>query len=131
MTMQDPIADMLTRIRNGQAAKHQRVSLRSSKIKIGIAQVLKDEGYIQAFEQSDNDNNSKTLTIELKYYQDRPVIESIKRISRPSLRIYKACNDLIPIPGFGIAVLSTSKGVMSHLQAKKLGLGGEVICEVA
>lgn len=131
VSMQDPIADMLTRIRNGQSAKHTQVSLRSSKLKVAIAQVLEDEGYIQNFSEENNPNNSKALTINLKYYQDRPVIEKLQRISKPSLRVYKSCGDLKPVPGFGIQILSTSKGVMSHLKAIKLGLGGEVICEVA
>lgn len=131
MSMQDPIADMLTRIRNGQTAKHNEVSLSSSKIKVAIAKVLEEEGYIQGFNEENLDNNIKKLTISLKYYQQRPVIERIKRISCPSLRVYKPCNQIEPVPGFGIEIISTSKGVMSHLKAKKLGLGGEVICEVA
>lgn len=131
MSMQDPIADMLTRIRNGQMAKHNEVNLSSSKIKVAVAQVLQDEGYISGFSESRQENNSVSLTIDLKYYQQRPVIERIKRISRPSLRVYKSCSEIQAIPGFGIQILSTSKGVMSHLNAKKLGLGGEVICEVA
>ena len=129
--MQDPIADMLTRIRNGQAAKHTEVRLSSSKIKIAIAKVLQDEGYIGSFNEENFENNTKSLIINLKYYQQRPVIERIKRISRPSLRVYKTCGEIKSIPGFGIEVLSTSKGVMSHLKAKNLGLGGEVLCEIA
>ena len=131
MSMQDPIADMLTRIRNGQMAKHNEVNFSSSKIKVALAQVLQDEGYISGFNEKTDANNISSLTISLKYYQQRPVIERIKRISRPSLRVYKSCNEIQAVPGFGIQILSTSKGVMSHLKAKELGLGGEVICEVA
>lgn len=131
VSMQDPIADMLTRIRNGQTAKHTEVRLSSSKIKVAIAKVLQDEGYISSFSEESLENNANSLVINLKYYQQRPVIERIKRISRPSLRVYKSCGDIKSVPGFGIEILSTSKGVMSHLKAKKLGLGGEVLCEVA
>ncbi len=131
MTMQDPIADMLTRIRNGQQAKHQQVSVPLSTVKLNIVQVLKDEGYIKDFHVEANENNIKIITIELKYFQSKPVIERIRRISRPGLRIYKSVKDLIPVPGFGIAILSTSKGVMTQAAAKKVNIGGEVICEVA
>jgi small subunit ribosomal protein S8 len=129
--MQDPVADMLTRIRNGQQAKHKEIKLASSTLKEEIARVLKDEGYISDYSVVDNDNNTKTLTVELKYYHGRPVIDKIKRISRPGLRVYKSANELNPIPGFGVAILTTSKGVMTHINAKKQGIGGEVICEVA
>lgn len=131
MSMQDPIADMLTRIRNGQQANHQQVEMISSKLKSEIARVLKEEGYITDYEVSTSESNINTLTIKLKYYQGRPVIDSIKRISRPGLRVYKAVKDITSIPGFGIAILSTSEGVMSHMLARKQGVGGEVICEVA
>lgn len=131
MTMQDPIADMLTRIRNGQQAKHQQVTVPLSTVKLNIVQVLKDEGYIKDFHVEPNENNIKIITIELKYFQSKPVIERIRRISRPGLRIYKSVKDLIPVPGFGIAILSTSKGVMTQAAAKKNNIGGEVICEVA
>jgi len=129
--MQDPIADMLTRIRNGQQASHQQVEMISSKLKSEIARVLKEEGYIADYEVNTSESNINTLTIKLKYYQGRPVIDSIKRISRPGLRVYKAVKDITSIPGFGIAILSTSEGVMSHMVARKQGVGGEVICEVA
>ncbi|WP_199737775.1 MULTISPECIES: 30S ribosomal protein S8 [Legionella] len=129
--MHDPVADMLTRIRNGQQAKHQYVTLVSSNLKEAIAKVLKDEGYIADYAVESLDNNLKKITLQLKYYHGRPVIERIKRISRPGLRIYKSAKQLSAVPGFGIAILSTSEGVMSHIKAKKSGVGGEVICEVA
>lgn len=129
--MQDPVADMLTIIRNGQSAKHQQVKLPSSKLKEEIARVLQEEGYIEDYQIDILPNGFKFITINLKYYHGKPVIERIKRVSRPGLRIYKACNDLMHVPGFGIKILSTSKGVMTHVIAKKNGIGGEVICEVA
>ena len=131
MSMQDPIADMLTRIRNGQQANHQHVMMVSSNLKEEIARVLKEEGYIVDFNIEPSESNLKSLTLKLKYHHGRPVIERIKRISRPGLRVYKAVKDLSSIPGFGVAILSTSQGVMSHLRAQKNGVGGEVICEVA
>ena len=131
VSMHDPVADMLTRIRNGQQAKHQQVKLTSSTLKEQIARVLKEEGYISDYSVESLDNNLKSMTVYLKYYQGRPVIERIKRISRPGLRVYKSVKDLSAIPGFGIAILSTSRGVMTHLAAKVTGVGGEVICEVA
>lgn len=129
--MHDPVADMLTRIRNGQQAKHQQVTLNSSNLKAEIARVLKEEGYISDFFIETQENNIKTITLGLKYYHGRPVIERIKRISRPGLRVYKSSKDLSAIPGFGVAILSTSKGVMTHVNAKANGVGGEIICEVA
>ena len=131
MSMHDPVADMLTRIRNGQGAKHQQVTLVSSKLKEEIARVLKEEGYIENFFVETLENNLKSITVKLKYYHGRPVIELIKRISRPGLRVYKSYKDLSSIPGFGVAILSTSKGIMTHISAKSEGVGGEVICEVA
>ena len=131
MSMQDPVADMLTRIRNGQQAKHQNVKLISSILKEEIARVLKEEGYIADYRVEALENNLKSITLQLKYYHGRPVIEKIKRISRPGLRVYKSVKDLSAIPGFGIAILSTSRGVMTHVAAKATGVGGEVICEVA
>lgn len=129
--MQDPVADMLTRIRNGQQAKHQHVTLISSILKEQIAKVLKEEGFITDFSVEPLENNLKKMTINLKYFQGRPVIIKIKRISRPGLRVYKSVKDLIAVPGFGISILSTSKGVMTHSSAKNSNVGGEVICEVA
>lgn len=131
MSMHDPVADMLTRIRNGQQAKHQQVTLVSSNLKEEIARVLKEEGYIANYTVQALDNNLKSITLDLKYYQGRPVIERIKRVSRPGLRVYKSAKDLSAVPGFGIRILSTSRGVMTHIAAKKSGVGGEIICEVA
>jgi len=129
--MHDPVADMLTRIRNSQQAKHQSVTLNSSKLKEEIARVLQEEGYILGYNVVSLDNNLKSITIELKYYHGLPVIKRISRISRPGLRIYKSSKKLRSVPGFGVAILSTSQGVMTHVTAKAKGVGGEVICEVA
>jgi small subunit ribosomal protein S8 len=131
VSMHDPVADMLTRIRNGQQAKHQSVTLNSSKLKEEIARVLKEEGYILDYNVQSLENNFKSITLQLKYYHGKPVIERILRISRPGLRVYKSSKDLTSIPGFGVAILSTSKGVMTHIAAKRQGVGGEIICEVA
>ena len=129
MSMQDPIADLLTRIRNGQAAGKVSVSLPSSKQKLAIANLLV-EGYIASAKESGD--VKKVLEIELKYYEGKPVVEMIQRVSRPGLRVYKKCRDLPRIMnGLGIAVISTSKGLMTDRAARKDGLGGEVICYVA
>ena len=131
MSMQDPIADMLTRIRNGQSAGKKSVSMPSSKVKLSIANVLKNEGYISEINRSENDGKPE-LSIELKYYQGRPVIDMIKRVSRPGLRIYKKSNELPRVlDGLGIAVVSTSAGVMTDRAARKSGHGGEVLCIVS
>ena len=128
--MQDPIADLLTRIRNGQASGKVSVSLPSSKLKVAIANLLLKEGYIASV--SENGDVKKVLEIGLKYYEGAPVIELIQRVSRPGLRIYKRSNELPKIMnGLGIAVISTSKGSMTDRAARKDGLGGEVICYVA
>ncbi|MCL1602969.1 30S ribosomal protein S8 [Succinatimonas hippei] len=130
MSMQDPIADLLTRIRNGQAAGKVSVSLPSSKQKLAIANLLVKEGYIASAKESGD--VKKVLEIELKYYEGKPVVEMIQRVSRPGLRVYKKCRDLPRIMnGLGIAVISTSKGLMTDRAARKDGLGGEVICYVA
>ncbi|MBT2968510.1 MAG: 30S ribosomal protein S8 [gamma proteobacterium symbiont of Ctena orbiculata] len=131
MSMSDPIADMLTRIRNGQAAKKTTVELPSSKLKHSIANLLKQEGFLQ--EVSINSETAKpTLVLELRYYQGRPVIDLIKRISRPGLRVYKGKNDLPKVRGgLGVAIISTSKGVMTDRTARETGQGGEVIAYVA
>ncbi|MCG7870291.1 MAG: 30S ribosomal protein S8 [Candidatus Thiodiazotropha taylori] len=131
MSMSDPIADMLTRIRNGQAAKKTTVELPSSKQKVAIANLLKNEGYIQ--EVSVNENGAKpTLVLELRYFQGRPVIDLIKRVSRPGLRVYKGRDELPKVrAGLGVAIISTSKGVMTDRAARELGQGGEVIAYVA
>jgi small subunit ribosomal protein S8 len=127
--MSDPVADMLTRIRNGQQANKTKVSMPSSKQKMAIAAVLKDEGYIGEF--STTDDAKPTLTIELKYFNGKPVIEKIKRVSRPGLRIFKGKNDIPSVNGgLGVAIVSTSKGVMSDRAARAAGEGGEVICTV-
>lgn len=127
--MSDPIADMLTRIRNAQMVGKATVSMRASNLKSAIAKVLKEEGYITNFEKEDGPKAQ--LTISLKYYQGRPVIEEINRVSRPDLRIYKQKDELPRVKGgLGIAVVSTSKGVMTGQNAAAQGLGGEVICEV-
>jgi len=130
MSMQDPIADMLTRIRNGQSAQKKSVVMPASKLKKAIAQVLKDEGYITDFSVSDEAKS--LLTVELKYYNGQPVIEELKRVSRPGLRIYRGADELPKvIGGLGVAIISTSKGVMSDRAARKIGHGGEVICQVS
>ena len=129
MSLQDPIADMLTRVRNAQKAHKINVKMPASKQKSRIAEVLKGEGYISDFKVSDD--NLKQLIIELKYYQGKPVIEEVKRISRPGLRIFKSKDDLPSINGgLGIAIISTSKGVMTDAQARAAGYGGEIICTV-
>ena len=131
MSMSDPIADMLTRIRNGHMANKERVQMSSSRKKTAVAQVLKDEGFIADF-SVDGDETKPTLTIELKYYEGRPVIENIKRVSRPGLRIYRNSKELPTVlGGLGVAVISTSHGVMSDRQARAHGYGGEVVCTVA
>lgn len=128
--LMDPIADMLTRIRNAQRIGRSLVSMPSSKQKLAIAKVLQNEGYIQSFEVVGE--QKPELTIHLKYYQGKPVIELIKRVSRPGLRIFKGKDELPRVRGgLGIAIVSTSKGMMSDHQARKDGLGGEIICFVA
>ena len=130
MSMQDPIADLLTRIRNGQASGKVMVSMPSSKQKLAIANLLLKEGYIASVKVSGD--TKKVLEIGLKYYEGKPVVEMIQRVSRPGLRIYKKCRDLPRIMnGLGIAVISTSKGLMTDRAARKDGLGGEVVCYVA
>ena len=128
--MTDPIADMLTRVRNAQAASKFDVTMPSSKLKLSIAKVLQDEGYIAGFS---SDNAVKpTLTVTLKYYEGRPVIDELKRVSRPGLRIYKNKNELPKIlNGLGIAIVSTSAGVMTDREARDSGRGGEIICTVS
>jgi len=131
MSMHDPIADMLTRIRNGQMRNKVTVSMPASKIKKSIAAVLKDEGYIEDFSLTDN-NGKPILNIDLKYYAGQPVIETIERISKPSLRIYKSTEDLPRVMnGLGVAIITTSKGVMTDIKARAAGIGGEVLCYVA
>ena len=130
MSMQDPIADMLTRIRNGQAANKVAISMPSSKLKVAIASVLAEEGYVESFKVVEG--LKPELEITLKYFQNKPVVESIQRVSRPGLRIYKRKDELPKVMGgLGIAVVSTSKGVMTDRAARQAGLGGEIICYVA
>ncbi|VAW74130.1 SSU ribosomal protein S8p (S15Ae) [hydrothermal vent metagenome] len=129
--MTDPIADMLTRIRNGQRAGKVSVSMPSSKLKQSIASVLKDEGYIADYNEQDEEGKP-SLNVSLKYYEGQPVIDTIKRISRPGLRIYKAKDELPKVMGgLGVAIVSTSKGVMSDRAARAAGEGGEVLCYVS
>ena len=131
MTMTDPISDMLTRIRNGQKARKISVSMPASKAKEAIARVLEDEGYITSF-ATDGEGASRTLTVELKYFDGVPVIENIRRESRPGLRKYRGKEDLPRVlGGLGVAIVSTSAGVMSDRQAREKGVGGEVICIVS
>ena len=131
MSMSDPIADMLTRIRNAQLVEKASVSMPSSKLKVAIAQVLQDEGYIDTFKVSSEGGKSQ-LEIALKYYAGRPVIERIERVSRPGLRVYRG-RDAIPqvMNGLGVAIVTTPRGVMTDRKARQTGVGGEVLCYVA
>jgi small subunit ribosomal protein S8 len=131
MSMSDPISDMLTRIRNAQMAEKVNVRMPSSKLKVAIAKVLQDEGYVDGYAVSDVDGKP-TLEIGLKYYAGRPVIEKIQRVSRPGLRMYRGCDDIPTVMnGLGIAIVSTSKGLMTDRKARANGIGGEVLCIVA
>ena len=131
MSMSDPIADLLTRIRNAQQVAKPSVSVPSSKAKVAIAQVLKDEGYIDGF-QIKGDGGKAELEIALKYYAGRPVIERIERVSRPGLRIYRGCDAIPQVQnGLGVAIVTTPKGVMTDRKARAAGVGGEVLCYVA
>jgi small subunit ribosomal protein S8 len=131
MSMSDPIADMLTRIRNAQSVAKAAVTMPSSKLKVAIAQVLKDEGYIDDFAVK-SEGGKSNLEVALKYYAGRPVIERIERVSRPGLRIYKG-RDAIPqvMNGLGVAIVTTPRGVMTDRKARQTGVGGEVLCYVA
>jgi small subunit ribosomal protein S8 len=130
MSMSDPIADMLTRIRNAQIVEKSAVTMPSSKLKVAIAQVLKDEGYIDGF--AIKGEQKAELEIALKYYAGRPVIERIERVSRPGLRIYKGRHDIPKVMnGLGVAIVTTPKGVMTDRKARAAGIGGEVLCYVA
>jgi len=131
MSMSDPIADMLTRIRNAQSAKKVLVSMPNSKVKVGLAAVLKDEGFITDFRVDENDGKPN-LEVTLKYFEGRGVIDKITRVSRPSLRIYRRKDDLPRVlDGLGIAIVSTSRGFMTDVAARDAGHGGEIICYVA
>ena len=131
MSMTDPIADLLTRIRNGQSSGKTEVLIPSSKVKTAIAEVLKDEGYIEDFAIATEDGKA-TMRVQLKYYQGRPVIDRIERVSRPGLRVYKRKDELPSIlGGLGVAIISTSQGVMTDRKARAAGHGGEVLCIVS
>ena len=131
MSMTDPIADLLTRIRNGQSSGKTEVNVPASKVKLAIAKVLKDEGYIEDFAANANDGKPM-LAVQLKYHLGRPVIDRLERVSRPGLRVYKGKDELPKIlGGLGIAIVSTSHGVMSDRQARAAGHGGEVLCIVS
>ena len=130
MSMSDPIADMLTRIRNGQSAAKAEVAMPASKVKESIAKVLKDQGYIKDY--SITDDVKAEMTVSLKYFEGKPVIDTIKRVSRPGLRIFKG-KDALPkvLNGLGVAIVTTSKGVMTDGEARSAGIGGEILCVVA
>ncbi|MFO0233549.1 MAG: 30S ribosomal protein S8 [Burkholderiales bacterium] len=131
MSMSDPIADMFTRIRNAQRVDKQTVAMPSSKLKVAIATVLKDEGYIDGFQVRENSGRPE-LEVQLKYYAGRPVIERLERVSRPGLRVYKGRNDLPQVlTGLGVAIVTTPKGVMTDRRARQAGIGGEVLGYVA
>lgn len=131
MSMTDPIADFLTRIRNGQLAGKAEVAVPSSSIKLALAKVLKEEGYIDSYTVS-TEGAKPTIAVRLKYYQGRPVIDRIERVSRPGLRVYKAKDELPRVlGGMGVAIISTSKGVMTDREARAAGHGGEVLCIVS
>jgi small subunit ribosomal protein S8 len=135
MSMTDPIADMLVRIRNAQLVGHTEVAMPASKLKSAIAQVLKDEGYIEDFairDKGGDESAKKELRIGLKYYAGRPVIERLERVSKPGLRVYRGRDDIPRIMnGLGVAILSTSRGVMTDRKARADGVGGEILCIVA
>jgi small subunit ribosomal protein S8 len=131
MSMTDPIADLLTRIRNGQTARKTQVKVSASKLKTAILKVLRDEGYIANFSEG-QDDGKPFLTIDLKYYEGRPVIDRIERVSRPGLRIYRGKNEIPRVlGGMGTVIVSTPKGVMTDKAAQAIGQGGEVLCIVA
>ncbi len=129
MSMQDPIADLLTRIRNAQSANHPDVVMPASKAKVAICKVLKDEGYIEDY--SVEESAKPSLSVSLRYHNGAPVIEEIARVSRPGLRVYKACEELPKVRGgLGVAIVSTNKGLLSDRAAREAGVGGEVLCTV-
>ena len=131
MSMSDPIADMLTRVRNALSVGKISVSMPSSKQKVAIATVLKEEGYIKDYKES-ADGNLPTLEVELKYYEGKPVIELLQRVSRPGLRVYKNKNEIPQVMGgLGVAIVSTSSGLMTDRNARRAGHGGEIVCYVA
>ncbi|MCB1607943.1 MAG: 30S ribosomal protein S8 [Xanthomonadales bacterium] len=132
MSMSDPIADLLTRIRNAQAMSKSSVTMPASKMKLAIAEVLKSEGYIEDVISVDLGSNKRAMEIKLKYFQGKPVIERLQRVSRPGLRRYRGVSELPTVlGGLGVAIVSTSSGVMTDRQARAAGIGGEVVCLVA
>jgi small subunit ribosomal protein S8 len=132
MSITDPLADLLTRIRNGQSANKPTVSMPSSKLKVSVCRVLKQEGYIEDYAVKETENNKSVLDVSLKYYQGQPVIESIQRVSKPGRRVYKGASDLPKVlGGFGVAIISTSSGLMTDKEAREGGHGGEVLCTVS
>ena len=131
MSMTDPIADLLTRVRNAQRASKADVTIPASKLKSAILKVLLDEGYIAGFEATETEGKP-SISVALKYFEGRPVIETIKRISKPSLRVYRGKDELPKVNnGLGVAIISTSRGLMSDREARKLGAGGEILCTVS
>ena len=131
MSMTDPIADMLTRIRNGQKARKVSVTMPSSNVKVAVAKVLKDEGYVTDY-GTETDGTKTELTVDLKYFEGVPVIEMVQRVSKPGLRIYRGKEDFPKVlGGLGVAIVSTSAGVMSDRQAREKGIGGEILCVVS
>lgn len=131
MSMSDPIADLLTRIRNAQLVSKASITIPSSKLKVAIVQVLKDEGYVEDFEVTSEDGKSD-LRVDLKYYAGRPVIERIERVSKPGLRVYKPSKSIPQVMnGLGVAIVTTPRGVMTDRKARAAGVGGEVLCYVA
>ena len=131
MSMTDPVADLLTRIRNGQSARKQNVTMGASKLKAAILRVLQDEGYIAGYSLADEDGKPQ-LTVDLKYFEGRPVIDRLERVSRPGLRVYKGRHEIPNVMnGLGVAIVTTPKGVMTDRKARQTGVGGEVLCYVA
>ncbi|MGH8427713.1 MAG: 30S ribosomal protein S8 [Gammaproteobacteria bacterium] len=132
MSMHDPVADLLTRIRNAQRAEHREVAVPASRLKGEVARVLKEEGYIEDYRSAPGEDGKPVLTIRLKYYEGRPVIERLQRVSRPGLRVFRGKDDLPRVSGgYGVAIISTSHGLMSDRAARAAGHGGEVLCEVS
>jgi len=132
MTMSDPIADMLTRLRNSLARQKAEVSMPASKLKVALVEVLKQEGYIEDYSVADEQGGKRTLTVKLKYYEGKPVITSIDRASRPGLRQYRGAKEIPAVKrGLGITVVSTPQGVMTDRAARRAGVGGELLCYVA
>jgi small subunit ribosomal protein S8 len=131
MSMTDPLADMISRIRNGQTAGKAAIQMPSSKLKVSVCEILKSEGYIGGF-QVESEGAKSRLTVALKYYKGRPVIETLQKVSKPGRRVYRSREDLPSVlGGFGVAIVSTSKGVMTDQQAREAGQGGEILCVVS